>query len=220
MFSQELIHAWQISSKLHKFGQPVSEEELRDAETIMGYKIPEPLREFYRFSNGAYLLRGNLSIFPLIASVTNRGLTTATQQLREWQWPIPDEILVFGDDGSDSLFGIWIPATHNPIYQHPILEIGEIFEPQCMAIVGTGLLSFLLGRTAFYLMVYGAGLSALDAIDLPESLRVPEDEQDSELFARLYHWADPDLPSYHPDPYKQGYDAESLTRIFNQKDAV
>lgn len=211
---QKLIRAWQHSATLHRFLPPASEEELQHAETILNYRLPESLRELYLFSNGAELLQGNLQILPLEAEETSMGLTTATPQLREWHWQIPSEVLVFGDDGSDSLFGIWLPEARHPKFEHPVLEIGTIFGPQCMAVVGTGFLPFLYGWTTFYLMLLEADSMALDAIELPASLRVRSDELDDEVFARLRKWADPDLPNYHPDPYRQGHDVEGLWTLF------
>jgi hypothetical protein len=65
-------------------------------------------------------------------------LTTASEKLREWEWLIANEILMIGGNGSDDLYGIWLPDCVNPIYNHRIIGIGEIFEPGCMAIIGTG----------------------------------------------------------------------------------
>lgn len=211
---EKLIRAWQLSITLHEIHPPASEEEMLHAETILGVRIPPPLREFYLFSNGAYLLEGNLQILPLENKETKRDLISYTQQLREWHWHIPDEVLIYGDFGGDGLLGIWLPETHNPTYIHPVLEIGEIFEPKCMALLGTSVLPFLLGWTAHYLLLLEADVKALDAIELPTSLRVQPDELDENLFAELRKWADPKLLDYYPNPYRQRYDAEGLRALF------
>jgi hypothetical protein len=195
--------------------------------------LPGPLREFYRFSNGASLLGGDLQIHtlqpetrkidkpfvnpfrpaePPSTQYTTRALATETTFLREHDWPISAEVLVFGGDGSDSLFGIWLPKTAGSVFEHPIVEIGEIFDtPKNMAVVGTSLLRFLYSRTADYLLLHRADDGALDAIGVPKNLR--SDPADPPL-SRIRKWADPNLPDPEPDPYKRGFDAAELRRLF------
>lgn len=237
---KELIHAWRRSADLHQLNPRASLDELQEVEETLGYPLPGPLREFYRFSNGASLLAGNLKIYtlqpqkikvakpfvnpyqptkPPMTEYTTRGLVTETLFLREHNWPIPAEVLVFGDTGSDSLFGIWLPLTPGPTFVHPIVEIGEVFDtPKNMAVVGSSLMPFLYTRTAYYLLQDSsdADIAGLDAMGVPMSFRGREPDPDDLLYGRILQWADPNLPSFTPDPYNRGYDAEELGEIFRQ----
>lgn len=94
----------------------------------------------------------------------------------------------------------------------PVVAIGEVFEPRCMAVVGTRLTRFLRGWTGYYLMLLDSDPRALDVLEVPSSLR--SQEPDDELMGRLLSWADPDLPYEDPDPYEKGLSADDLRRVF------
>jgi hypothetical protein len=213
---QDLIQVWRVSEKSNIFPPIATDRELELTESKLGFQLPAPLSDLYRLCNGIYLLNGNLHIYPLEEAEQSSGVSSASEKLRSWGWPIPHEVLVFGDNGGDELFGIWLPDTQGKVFEHPILVIGEIFEPRCMAIEATGLFPFLLGWTAYYCLLYEAESSLLDALGLPESLRFNPDEVDDTVFARLRQWADPNLPDPNPDPYRHGYDTESLMSILNK----
>ncbi len=210
----DLIRVWILSRDHHTFMPPASEKALQRAEKELGRPIPRPLRELYRFSDGLDLFAGNLQIYPLREGEGQLGLVSASARLRAWGWPIPEEVWVFGDDGSDELLGIWLPETGREGFDHPVLLIGEIFEPKCMAVAGTSLSAFLRGWTAFYLLAYEADPMALDLLGLPESLRYGANELDDEHFVEILRWADPGLPDPDPDPYRRGLDGEDLKRLF------
>ena len=181
-------------------------------ESEIGYRLPPELRQLYLFSNGARLLRGNLNFYPLRRSEERKfGLSDTSARLREWMFPVPEEVLVFADNGSESNFGIWLPEVRNETFRNPIIEIAEPAE-RCMTVVGTSFMPFLLGCTAYYLMLSEADSIALDAIGIPSSLRGRR--RDDELFADLCRWADPTLPDYHPDAYQKGYTAEDFRKLF------
>jgi hypothetical protein len=69
-------------------------------------------------------------------------LANASDRLRSWEWPVPDEMVIFGSNGQDSSFGVWVPRDGGarPI----VVEIGEIFEDACLAVVGDDLEFFML----------------------------------------------------------------------------
>ncbi len=54
-----------------------------------------------------------------------------------------------------------------------VVQIGEVFEPACMAVVGDDLAGFLLGGTAHYLLLSAQDVDLVDAVaalELPEQL--------------------------------------------------
>jgi hypothetical protein len=211
---QKLIEVWSLSSDIHSFHSPAIESDLKSLEKKIGHRLPSSFREFYLFSNGANLLSDNLRVYPLEGTDESLGLSNASAQLRAGNYPIPDEILVFGSNGSDDLFGIWLPETKNEFFRCPVLQIGEIFEPKCMAIAGTDFVPFLYSWTAYYLMLYETNNAAIDALGIPYSLRHKADEMDDDIFAQLCRWADPRLRDSNPNPYEHGYDAEELKILF------
>lgn len=151
------------------------------------------------------------------------SLATFSDDIRGRRDPVgaslPGELVVFGSDGSDGLFGLWLPKGRSPDAQVPILEIGEGGEG--FALAGTDIVSFLMARTAQYLLVLEADTGALDALAFPlelrarweqmeAQLRAGADSGDPELLqadtrfaADVVAWADPDLPDYSPDPYQR-----------------
>ena len=113
--------------------------------------------------------------------------------LRKAGWPIPEDVLVFGGDGSEDLFALWLPRhrVEKPI----VIEVGNIFQPGSFSIVGTSLPHFLRSRTAYYLLVEECGAVALDAIAVPNRFRQCfPDRLDDKLFEEIFRWSDPELP--------------------------
>jgi SMI1 / KNR4 family (SUKH-1) len=153
-------------------------------------RLPEDLREALRELGGQELVGGNLRIYPLAADDPETlTVAAASDLLRSWDWPVPDEMVVFGDNGQGDSFGVWVPRDGGarPI----VVEIGEVFEDACLAVVGDDFESFLRGWTDYY--------TQLDERDL--------DEDD---FYEILGRANPRLPDPRPDPYKRGLTAEQV----------
>jgi hypothetical protein len=77
---------------------------------------------------------------------------------------------MYGDDGEDELYGLSYPPGASPHDPTPAVEIGAIFEPGCMAVVGTDLATFMRGWSGYRLVQYEAPDAALEAIGLPRTL--------------------------------------------------
>ena len=208
---QRVLKAWELSKELH-YEYPVpaaTSETLTEAERVLGYHLPESMRTLYLTHNGGGFLGGNVNHWPLFPFDENPlAITTGTAQLREWNWDLPPELLVIGDDGSDGTYGLWIddPLSLEPI----VLEVdgtGGAF-----AVVGDDLASFLVGRSAFYLLGYasnGLDLTAtLDTLEVPSELRRMDlgDEQ----YHAVFRWANPNLPEIDPDSYDMWWTPEQM----------
>jgi hypothetical protein len=193
------------------------DSEIARAERTLGREFPAALRGIYRASDGISVLGGNLNFHPLWPRGKKLGLTEASDRLREWDWPVPDELVVFGDNGSDEVFGLWLPVGADTSSQHPVIEVAEVFDkPEALAVVGTDLCRFLRAWTAFYTLMYvrkgKVERTALDVLGVPEELRAQVDEDTQ--FRRLFAWSDPNLPDPRPDPYKRGRTAEGLRAAY------
>ena len=190
MTIQTLFDAWQATEMDPSVNPPATEAEIQAAEKKIGATLPQPLREVYLLFNGSW--RWDLDFFPLEPTPQDYGLTDGNEKFIEYGWHIPKEIRLFAGDGGGGAFGIWLLACGNPIYNHPIIEVGELAGDEgCMGIAGTNLLSFLRGWSAFHLMdkadreLWAVELgedrdapnrlkriqTALDMLQVPQSLR-------------------------------------------------
>jgi hypothetical protein len=186
------------------------------------------MRALYAMSDGLSLLQGNLNIYPLRARETGLGLigssaVSLSEELREYEWRIPQELVVFGDNGGDESFGLWLPTSRSTTDPVPVIEIAEggeaaleLEERDGFAVIGTGLPNFLTSWSAYYLLLLEAETAALEALSVPESFW--NREADDSLMNDLLAWADPALPDPHPDPYQRPVVARALREMFGSDD--
>lgn len=214
-----MVKAWALSMESpfggpwHEFNAGASNAELDAAEEAIGRRLPEPLRALYRFSNGMGVLGGDLNFVPLAGPGDTGNLVTLSDELRSSQWPIPDEMIVFGGNGADEIFGIWLPTDEEWAGPALVVGVGEIFEPDCLAVYGTSLSRFLRAWTAARLLEWDDHAAALDALGLPtDRRRDPSCEE--EAYAECFGWADPDLPYDDPDPYSQRLTPKAIREMF------
>ena len=67
---------------------------------MAGRTIPEDLRVVCAEMAGQELLGGNLRIYPLEADDPDTlTVANASDRLRSWDWRVPDELVVFGNNG-------------------------------------------------------------------------------------------------------------------------
>ena len=224
MTIQTLFDAWIASDTLQSMEPPVTEADLRAAEAKIGSSIPPPLRELYMLCNGGWMLF-YLDFYSLEPCEHNWGLIRANEEYIERGWHIPQEIRLFADEAASDVFGVWLPCCSNPIYNHPIIEVGTIFEEGCMGVAGTNLISFLRGWAAYYLVAdereelaedgekLKAIQTALDTLGVPQSLRGNNFDDERAPFRK---WADPQLPDPYGTSYSQGYTITDLKRLFGE----
>jgi hypothetical protein len=207
-----VLAAWRLSPASHQFEEPADEPTIAAAERALGRLLPDGLRALYQFSDGMAALGGNLTVEPLTGS-EDAGLVGLSDRLREWGWPIPDEVLVFGGNGGSDQFGAWYPVDASSGGPTPVVMIGSVFEPACLALAGTDLPRFLLAWSAYYLIVDDAPAEALDALGLPASLRAIDEEAG---LAPYFKWADPGQIDHEPDPYERGLDAAGFAELIKE----
>ena len=233
MTIQTLFDAWQATEIDPSVNPPATESEIQAAKNKIGPTLPQSLREVYQLFNGGWFWE--LNFLPLEPTPKSYGLTRGNEQFIEYGWDIPTEIRLFALEGGSDLFGIWLAEAGNPIYNHPIIEVGMIFDAGCMGIVGTNLISFLCGWSAFQLvMAEDSELSkvelgedkdapnrlqriqtVLDTLEVPQSLRSEHHHEDpDENFAQLRKWADPQLPDPSGNSYTQRYTITDLKKLF------
>lgn len=226
MTIQTLLDTWITSGAFHDVNPPASEAEIQAAEEKIGTTLPQSLREVYQLFNGGWLW--DLEFFTALEPKRYfYSLTDGNEQFIENGWHIPKEIHLFAGMGGEEFFGIWRVETGNPIYNHPIIEVGELHDEGCMGIAGTNLLSFLRGWSAYHMMMPPVDkskvLAFLDKLQVPKSLRYEHFDRsqyerthtgEDVLFTQLRKWADPQLPDPSGDAYSQTYTIADLKRIF------
>ena len=233
MTIQTLFDAWLVSDVYYSANPPFpppTEAEIQAAEEKIGATLPHPLRLVYRCCDGAWMLF-YLDFYSLEPREHNWGLVHANEKYIEWGWHIPQEIRLFADEAASDAFGIWLGDCGNPIYNHPIIEVGELFEEGCMGVAGTNLLSFLSGWSAYRLMLEESNelrivelgedkdapnrlqriQTALDMLQVPQSLRGEHFDYEIAPFRK---WADPQLPDPYGDSYSQRYTITDLKKLF------
>jgi hypothetical protein len=211
---EKVLTAWSASAVLHSPNPGAQASDLERAQEDIGRPLPEAAIELYRELDGGELLHGNLNLLPLLPEGVTLAVTTSSDLLRSWDWPIPDELLIFGGDGTGDQFGMWLPTARDA--QPLIVQVGEIFEERSFAIVGDDLPGFLLARTAFYLLSFADDedtSAGLDALDLPDRLRALPSDGDDDVYYELLAWANPGLPDPRPDPYKRGLTADEVGEL-------
>jgi hypothetical protein len=176
-------------------------------------ELPEELREISAQLSDQELVGGNLRIYPL-DSDDPEALTVANaaDKLRSWDWPVPEQLVVFGDDGQGDSFGVWLPADGGA--RPVVVQIGQVFEEACMAVVGDDLASFLRGWGAYYaaLTEDEEVIEEVPEFRLPDELALKDDGSDEEFHA-IMRWANPNLPDPRPDPYERGLTAAEVDAI-------
>jgi SMI1/KNR4 family protein SUKH-1 len=198
-----VVNSWRLSGTCD-LGPGATDSELREAEKMLRRKFPPTLIDLYRQCNGAYVLGGNIMIDPLDGK--KLSVAQSSEFLRKAEWPIPDEAVVFGTDGSDDLFALWLPRdrVEKPI----VMQVGSIFQPGSFSIVGTSLPRFLRSRTAYYLLLEECEGSALDELEVPRKFRGYAADK-----LAIYRWSDPELPNFPLSPYDAHLTADDVRKF-------
>lgn len=208
-----VLTAWRLTPASFELrAPPAGDGAIAGAERALGRPLPRALKALYGFGNGISALGGNLGIVPLFDEDAD-GLVDFGTSLRSWSWPIPDQVLAFGGNGADEQFGVWYPPESPPDGPIPVVMIGAVFEPACLALAGTDFERFLQAWSGYYLVLLEAPSEALDALGLPDALRrIPAEGG----MAPYFRWADPSLPDPNPDPYSRGMDAEGIASVIKR----
>jgi hypothetical protein len=195
-----------------QLGAPESDGVLDALEAANGRPLPPEVRAVYRVvGGGTSLLGGCLNLEPLLDD--EFAVATHADQLREWDWSIPDEVVVFGGDGGGQVFGLWVPA--GGALRHPVLRLdcGDEDGP-IMGVVAQDLPAFLAAEIASQVFPWAddVGEEAQEALGLPpELVGDPDDRIPAEVGAYeaehysvdpLLRWASPEVPEVAYDIYR------------------
>jgi hypothetical protein len=203
---EAVVEAWRRSMRHHTFEAGLDNDEIEAVEYELGLKFPGAFRALYEMSDGLSLCHGNVTFAPMDMGDGVLSIRNFSRKLRSWKWEIPKEVVVFGGDGSDGTYGLWLPEG-TP--RKPDCAVVEIGEAKGLALRATNLCSFLTWKTAYFLLLDGE-IKALDAVELPGDLRVDDGDQ----YARLIRWADPEVPDPLADPYKCPVTVEEMRARF------
>ena len=216
-----LAKAWRADPSRNQLRPGATEAAVAIAEAVLERRFPRALRHLYLQTDGCDLLEGNLNIAPLATEPGTPGLVDLSDELRGNGWAVPDELLVFGDDGQGNRLGIWLPSRTPDDLPHPIVMLAQIFDQaECMAVFGSELVRFLHSWTIYYTLVDDSAdpsrQRVLDLLGVPVEWR--DRKPDDALFAEILRANDPDLPTYDPDPHVRGVSAQKLRTLYGRSD--
>ncbi|MCM3659578.1 SMI1/KNR4 family protein [Georgenia satyanarayanai] len=209
-----VLRAWRAAGAHVNFGEPADEALVARAQSGLGFPLPQEVQDLWAAADGMSLASGDLVLHPLVGP-EHRGVTTASRQLREWDWPVPEELLVLGDNGAEEVIGVWVvPEARRTL----VVMMGSPSGEPDLAVLGTSLGGFLAAWSAFFLPLGDPGADpaiadCLAELGAPAPLTSPDDE---EHFLRLLAWASPDLPDPRPDPYERPLSPAELSRLAQQ----
>jgi hypothetical protein len=177
--------------------------------------IPGDLRDVCAEMAGHELLGGNLRIYPLEADDPDAlTVANASERLRSQDWPVPDELVIFGDNGQGDSFGLWLPRDGGA--RPVVVQIGAVFEEACLAVVAEDLECFLRAWGTYYGLLLGEPAQVEELVaefEIPEELRSLDEDGSDEEFHAVLAWACPGLPDPKPDPYERGLTAEQVNEF-------
>src|SRR3954453_10987005 len=106
-----VLRAWELSASLHEPNPGCSVDELEQAARRLDRRLPAAFKQLYSAHGGGSFLHGNLVLAPLLPAAGGDGgaVTTSGDELRAADWPIPHGLVMIGGNGSDDLFGLWLP---------------------------------------------------------------------------------------------------------------
>lgn len=204
---ERVLRAWAASPSFHVLHGPAGAEQIDTVQKTLGVVLPQSASDLYRFSNGGQVVGGNVVFHPLQGC--DLSIERASQFLRATDWPVPAQLLIMGSDGQGDPWGLWSPGT--PGVKPAIVSLGQIFEPESMAVVATSLERFLTVRTAYYSLLLGAPSVALDDLGLPVELRASN--PDDRTWAAIRDWADPAMMGVSDDPYESRMTTEKVEAL-------
>jgi hypothetical protein len=208
---QEVVAAWAATAEMHLLKPGALEDEIGEAESKLGCKLPRDLRALYAMSDGLDLLNGQFVVVPLFRDEEDpycHSLLDYADFLRQSDWHVPQDLLMFGFGGTGEPHGVWLPRDRAATCG--VVEIGAIFESRCMALQATTVGRFLKALTV-YTLIAAEEFEALAPLRVPG--RLLEREADERLYAEVLRWADPDQKRPQADPYVHPVDEASLRHL-------
>ncbi|MBI2684839.1 MAG: hypothetical protein HYX27_00880 [Acidobacteria bacterium] len=178
----------------HEFGPPASAAEL--------VLVPAPLQSLYREMNGAALFDGDLLFFMASGPRDEDGTVQHASRLaREAEWPIPQEVVLFGRDTGGEVLGVWTGPRNSAKYPSPIVLTGLLFKPAAHALLATSFERYLLTTTVWHCLGTDYAEAAFETFQVPSALRADDlEELDAEAW---FAWSDAALPGLPGDPYHE-----------------
>lgn len=115
---ERIARAWQVLGG-DELGLPETDETLDALEASLGRRLPPEVRAVYRTIGHPEIdtMSSNLFLAPLLHG--DDAVATCADQLRGWDWEIPEEVVVIGGDGGGRVYGLWLPPESSK--RHPVL---------------------------------------------------------------------------------------------------
>ncbi|MDC7125386.1 MAG: SMI1/KNR4 family protein [Spirochaetales bacterium] len=179
--------------------EPISMSEITEIEKKLCVIFPDDIKEVYTYSNGFDAFDGNLQLYPM-AIDDDFCILNASNSHRSWDWPIPQEMVIFGDNGCGEPYGFWLSEGKTET-KCLIVQTGEIFEDKCLSIVANSFSDFLLIVLSFNLLDESKDnfTELTEYYEFDESIVVDDEEL---LFKNIKNVINPNLMNFTADPYR------------------
>lgn len=170
---------------------PVSEQQIDDAEAILGKPLPPSFREWLLvIGDAANLFGGNLQFDPLLGQPEELCIVYNLQRLNRYGWDLDPALIVFGNNGTGELWAFDSAMLIDGEY--PVVQVGGVFSGDRR--------KYKLWNSSFVRFVYSQALWWTRYLhsNLPE----PEDEiEEEEWITTIYHLLDPMIDLGRPSVY-------------------
>jgi hypothetical protein len=188
----------------HEFGDPATRAELA--------QVPAALRPLYDRMNGVSLFDGDLLFFLAAGAPDEDGTVQHASRLaREAEWPIPQEVTLFGRDTGGEVLGVWVGPRDAAKFPSPVVLTGLVFQPAAHALLATSFERYLLTTTVWHCFGTDYAETAFESFQVPRNLQVEDlEELDAEAW---FAWADPLLPALPGDPYQEPLTGAQLRKL-------
>jgi hypothetical protein len=204
-----VLSAWRRAADAHSvIGPPATDAAIDEVESSLGFSLPSALRALYEVADGLELLGGNLNVSSGRRLIDDRAafaLGGENEHVTRAELP---ELLVFGDDGSETYYALWLSSV--TLDDPPVLMIDG--GSGTLAVAATSLIPFLKVETAYYCILLEVDNAALDALSVPKRLR--KMEPDDDLALELKRWADPTLADPAVSPFDRPLTIQALRTHF------
>jgi len=189
-----------------ELNNPATDEEIIEVETSLKVKFPVLLKELYKYSNGLYAFNGSLQLYPLNSD--DFSILKASDVHRSWDWPVPNEMVLFGDNGQGEPFGLWF-SSEDKTKKNFVTQIGEIFEDKPLTILSNSFDDFIEIYFSTELLIEEPENYDLvkEFVDIDKS--IIDIDEDKILFV-IRDKINPELKKLKSDPYKDRLSAEEV----------
>lgn len=191
----------------HIWKAPATDSQFAETEALLGRALPVEFKALYSASDGFTLFGEAFTLMPLTGDPEEDEINGIDQwheeDDEEEPGRIPGELIEFASIDEETMFGLWIPEDRQ---EAATAHVVQIFERSMFLHEATSLCRFLRTRLTIMLLSMPESGPALDALSVPQELRLPVHRigaQYEKAEEALRDWIDPEGRALRK-PYNKG----------------